>query len=287
MKKIIKKTRRAVGRIIPERIKSVIRRAIRRIKPVGNPTIPIEELKIFELLKDKMSVVFDVGAREDLSFYHIKSDCSYHLFEPSSEAIISLKKQISLLHNHNIKLNEFGLSDKEENNCIYYKDSQSFIINPLHMGIDTGIRYSLKTLDKYVDENNIPHIDLLKIDAEGLDYKIITGGLSSIKTKVSYIQFEYWDSVKKFVDILGNTFNFYLMMEPVLYEAITEDVFDSMTKNQQNKDYTKLIILLDQDIIDLIDKTLIPLGYGGNILGISRNPTIINADSVQLIANSN
>lgn len=283
MKKSIKKIKRAIGRKVPESIKSVIRRTIRIIKPVGNPIIPADELKIFNLLKNDMSVVFDIGAREDLSFYNLKNNCSYHLFEPSAKAISSLKKQISLLKDHNIKLNEFGLSDKSEDSCIYYEDSQSFIINPLHRGIDTGLRYSLKTLDNYVNENNIVRIDFLKIDAEGLDYRIILGGISTIKIKVSYIQFEYWDGVKKFIDILGDTFNFYLMMEPVLYEAITEDVFDSMTKNQKNKDYKKLIIPLDQDVVDLIDQTLIPLGYGGNILGVSKEYSRVKSENIELI----
>lgn len=270
MKKSIKRIRRAVGRRIPERIKSVIRRAIRVVKPVGNPAIPAEELRIFELLKDDMSVVFDVGARDDLSFYNIKSDCSYHLFEPNKGALASLKKKISMLHNPDIRLNEFGLSDKSEDNCIYYEDSQSFVINPLHRGIDTGQRYSLRTLDGYITENNISHIDFLKIDAEGLDYKIILGGLRAIKTKVSYIQFEYWGGVKKFIDLLGDTFDFYLMMEPILLEAITDEAWSSMTAAQKRKDYRKSIILLDHDMIDLIDQTIIPLGHGGNILGIKK-----------------
>jgi len=281
MKKNIKKIKKFL------RIKSVVRKIIRIIKPVDKPIIPAEELKIFDILKDNMSVVFDVGAREDLSFYNIKKNCSYHLFEPSIEAISSLKKQISVLMDHNIKLNEFGLSDKNEDNCIYYKDSQSFIANPFQRGIDTGIRYSLKTLDNYVAENKISRIDFLKIDAEGLDYKIILGGLSTIKTKVSYIQFEYWDGVNKFIKILGDTFNFYLMMEPKLLEAIKEEVNDSMTTNQINKDYNKLIIPLDKDIIDLIDQILIPLGYGGNILGVSKNIRMINKENIKLIKKTN
>ncbi len=264
MKKYLKKIKRSVGHLLPENIKSHLRRILRRILPVPNPKIPVEELKIFELLKDKMSVVFDVGAREDLSFYKIKNDCTYHLFEPSKDAITSLKQQISLLDNPKIILNEFGLSDQKIDDCIYYEDSQSFVINPFHMGIDTGKRYALRTLDDYVKEKNIERIDFLKIDAEGLDYKIILGGLGAVKTKVSYIQFEYWDGVKKFVDLLGNTFNLYLMMEPILLEAI-----DSQGLNHDKK-YNQSVISLDNEVINVIDKVLAPEGNGGNILGINK-----------------
>ena len=163
MKKTLKKIRRSIGRKIPEDIKSVIRRMIWLVRPIKNGAIPAEELKIFELLKDEMHTVFDVGAREDLSFYAIKKDCSYHLFEPSASAIASLKKQIAGLENPDIVLNEFGLSDTRMDNCVYYEDSQSFVINPRNKALDTGSRYSLRTLDEYVTEKKIPKIDFLKI----------------------------------------------------------------------------------------------------------------------------
>ncbi|OGI65824.1 hypothetical protein A3A95_01300 [Candidatus Nomurabacteria bacterium RIFCSPLOWO2_01_FULL_39_18] len=268
MKNNIKKY---VGKLLPENIKYFIRKILNFVKHDSNTKIPIEELKIFEALKDSMQIVFDIGAREDLSFFSIKKNCFYHLFEPNKKFTALLKKQISLLENHNIKLNEFGLSDKNEDNCIYYEQSQSFVINPFIKDIDTGQRYSLRTLDEYVSKNKIPFIDFLKIDAEGMDYRIIKGGADVIKNKTSYIQFEYWDGVKKFVDILGNDFNLYLMIEPRLLDAILNDAINNMTQAQKQKDYTKSITALDNELIDLIDGILIPKGYGGNILGIKKN----------------
>lgn len=254
------------------------------IKKTGNPIIPKEELKIFELLKDEMHTVFDVGAREDLSFYEIKNNCEYHLFEPSIEAIESLKKKMALLNDHVIVLNEFGLSDKNEDNCIYYENSQSFIINPvLKEGIDMGRRYSLRKLDDYVNDHNVAHIDFLKIDAEGLDYKIILGGLDTIKNKVSYIQFEYWDGVQKFVDLLSSDFDLYLMMEPVLLKAIEGGARLKMTKEQKVRNYAKSINVLDTETIDLIDRVLMSMDSGGNILGINKN--LKNVDIEKLTFN--
>jgi FkbM family methyltransferase len=270
MKKI-KKIKKEIGRMLPERVKELLRTAMKAASGTrGNPDIPVEELRIFNLLKEEMHVVFDVGAREDLLFYNIKKDCAYHLFEPSTKAIASLKKQIATLGNHNITLNEFGLSDKHEDDCVYYENSQSFVINPFHKGIDTGTRYSLKRLDDYVTDKQITSIDFLKIDAEGMDYKIIRGGEHAVKTIVSYIQFEYWDGVQKFVAVLGDTFNLYLMIEPRLLEAITDDAREHMTESQKQKNYALSVIPLDDDVIDLIDRVLAPMGYGGNILGIKK-----------------
>lgn len=245
-------------------------------------SIPKEEIEIFNLLKDKLDVVFDVGARDDLSFYHIKKNCSYHLFEPNVKFINSLKNQISLLEKHNIKLNEFGLSDEEKDNCIYYEKSQSFIINPTFQqgDIDTGKRYSIRTLDRYVAEHNISHIDYLKIDAEGLDYKIILGGRDTIQNnKISYIQFEYWDGIKKFVDVLQN-YKLYLMMEPMLLKAITKIITPMMTPEEKQIDFHKSIIEVTDTLINLIDFKIIPTGNGGNVLGINKNISHLYTDKL-------
>jgi len=232
--------------------------------------IPVEELKIFELLKEEFSVVFDVGAREDLSFFQIKNNCEYHLFEPNSEFVNNLKNKIYMLEKHNIILNEFGLSDKEESNCIYYESSQSFVINPFAKGKDKGHRYNLMRLDDYVHKNKIQHIDFLKIDAEGLDYKVIKGGINTVRTQVSYIQFEFWGGVQNFYDLLCNEFNLYLLMEPGLYSAITKDIYHLLTDKQKEINFNISLISITPELIDLLDNILSPRGCAGNILGIKK-----------------
>ncbi len=266
----IKKIRNRLLRILPSDAITFIRK-IKRLgmEHHGNPEIPKEELRIFTLLKDRLSVVFDVGAREDLVFYTIHPDCSYHLFEPNIRAIASLKKQMALFPKHDIILNEFGLSDKDEDNCVYYEESQSFVVNPNHKGKDTGIRYSLRRLDEYVSSNNIEKIDFLKIDAEGFDYKIILGGIETVRTKVSFLQFEYWDGVKKFKEILDTTFDLYLIMEQGLLETIRDEE-RLLTADQKQKNYRTSLIPLDDGVVDLIDRVFVPIGWNGNILCIKK-----------------
>lgn len=267
-----KNIKKRIKKSLPEPVIEFLRKTITLLRKFkSNPKIPQEELRIFSLLKDKMDIVFDIGAREDISFYKIKNDCVYHLFEPCQKAVKSLRRQILNLTNHQIKINEFGLSDKNEDDCVYFTNSQSFVINPvLEKGYDSGERYSLRKLDDYVANNNIPKIDFLKIDAEGLDYRIMLGGIKTIKEKVSYIQFEYWDGVKKFVDLLGNEFNLFLMMEPELLKIISNEARKEMTVEQLNTDYSSSIIPLDTSTIDLIDRVLPLFDAGGNILGINK-----------------
>lgn len=272
MNTYLNKIKKYLKKILPKNIKIIIAKILKLLRS-KHTKIPKEELRIFELLKDSIHVVFDIGAREDLSFFNIKKDCAYHLFEPNKKFFETLSKKVAKLGTSNIIINEFGLSDKNEDNCIYYEDSQSFVKNPYLENTDTGQRYSLKKLDDYVDENKISYINFLKIDAEGMDYRIMLGGINIIREKTDYIQFEYWDGVKKFVDLLNNTFDLYLMMEPVLLDAILNNAGSKMTKEQKQIDYSMSIVYLNNDVIKLIDDILIPHGYGGNILGIKKNIT--------------
>jgi hypothetical protein len=48
------------------------------------------------------------------------------------------------------------------------------------------------TLDAFIIEYNIEHVDLLKIDTEGFEYSVMSGCLESIKNnKIKAIHFEF------------------------------------------------------------------------------------------------
>jgi FkbM family methyltransferase len=264
MKKIPTSFARKLYNKLPADLKNKIWRSKTFIKSLLNrkqTAIPAVELEVFRAIKDEMHIVFDIGARTDLSFYNIKNNCEYHLFEPNKKFVTLLKKQISKLKEHKITVNEFGLSDYESDNNVYYEDSQSFVVNPVVGSTDKGHRYSLKTLDKYVAEKKIPKIDFLKIDAEGMDYRILLGAVKTLESKVKYIQFEYWDGVQKFVELLTN-FDLYLMIEPRLRAAIR--------KFTDDKKYDEERVSLTEDVIELIDTKLIPSRAGGNIFAVKK-----------------
>lgn len=218
--------------------------------------IPNEELEVFKYLKD-IKVVFDVGAREDLDYLVIKPEIELHAFEPNPVYFGNLIKK-NIKNSPNVYLNNFGLSDKN-GTFDYFEMSESFEVNPTFPpDVDkTTFKYETKRLDDYIKEKNIKCIDFLKVDTEGYDYKVLLGGEEAIKI-TRYIQFEYWDGVRKFVDLLKG-FAFYLMVEPKLREVISFVV-------QCHPLTIPTLVPLDEKIIDLIDKYLIPAGAGGNIL---------------------
>lgn len=226
--------------------------------------IPEEELELFKILPD-LRVVFDVGAREDLEMYKLRPDIEYHCFEPNP--IFAAK-----LHDiPNVIVNEYGLSDVSQDNVTYYPLTQTFLEHPLFYEKDIGLKFNLRTLDEYAKD--ISRIDFIKIDTEGMDYRVLLGGKETIK-RVRFIQFEYWDGVRKFVDLLGAEFNMYLMMEPTLRKTIIKNISSlSPYIDEQEKlksIFNAKLIILNDELIRFIDIQLIKNGLGGNILCIRK-----------------
>ncbi len=161
--------------------------------------IPQTELEIFSKLKD-IKVVFDVGARTDTDYFDIFPEAEYHLFEPNSEFFEELKAKVG--DRKNVYLNNFGLGDKE-GEISYNPVLQAFSEGEAWRG--DGPSLLVKTLDWYVKEHNIQRIDFLKIDAEGYDYKVLLGGTEAVKL-CRYIQYEHWNNLQKFHDLLNYDF---------------------------------------------------------------------------------
>jgi FkbM family methyltransferase len=237
--------------------------------------IPNEELRIFNTLSNELNVVFDVGARTDLNYYEINPNIEYHIFEPEITFFNKLEEKISKIEKHNIHLNQVGLSDKNETDVVYYKNTQAFVKHWCVASKDTGERYDLKKLDDYVIENNINEIDFLKIDVEGLDYNVVLGGLNTIKNnKIKYLQIEYNGGIKQFTELLIN-YNFYLMVEPRLLKALNQ----YKNKSVSYVDFNKSLVKLDNKIISFTDNVVSPTGAGGNIFGI-RNDLPLNNELI-------
>jgi len=136
---------------------------------------------------------FDVGTREES---HVVTTLNspykqFHLFEPHVE----FYKEACRFHgsHENIKINNFGLGSKNELKD-YYEKSQGYVNLkesyqlPLE---EPPYKLPIKTLDDYCKENNIDDIDFLKIDTEGYEKEVLSGGSNVIENGTKCIQFEY------------------------------------------------------------------------------------------------
>ena len=142
------------------------------------------ELSPFAKYKDNIKIVFDVGSRDDVDFLNVKHDCEYHLFEPNSTSVQSLKEKLKAFDHSRVFVNQYGMSDEIADDLVYYENTQSFLSHPFGISTHGGSKYNVRTIDWYVKQNNISAIDFLKIDAEGMDYKILLGAKDTLGKEI-------------------------------------------------------------------------------------------------------
>ena len=163
------------------------------------------------LLKDKKKHTYiDVGANEGQSikrFKKINSQSNIHSFEPTPELYKKLVQNFS--DDKSIKINNLGVADtKGKLNFYTYKSNK---INSI-VSVDKNSKFSksrilasksnekefenivkidVTDIDSYCEENNISEIDLIKIDTQGSESKILLGMEKILsQEKVSIIELE-------------------------------------------------------------------------------------------------
>jgi FkbM family methyltransferase len=200
-----------------------------------------EELSGFKAHKEEFKLVFDVGARGNTEFLEIHPDCEYHLFEPQVEYSNHLKESTKDMPN--VTINQCGLGDEIVKAVKFYSNVESFEPHPwiasTHNEADV---FDIDTVDEYCKAKGIQEIDFLKIDTEGYDFRILLGAKDMLeKNAIKYIQFEYWDGVRKFYNMLSDKYEMHFMCE------------------DQN------ILELNEEMIQHIDNVRIPGGMGGDV----------------------
>lgn len=154
-----------------------------------NTPMPKEELELFKQLKE-LNVIFDVGARTDIGYLELWPESEHHLFEPNPEFFDELYKKVE--GKSNVHANKYGLGDKNQV-MGYISGLQSFVTseainNPYTTG---NLLLPMKTLDTYLLETGVKHIDFLKMDTEGYELKILLGATNWYHI-IKYIQYEHW-----------------------------------------------------------------------------------------------
>lgn len=131
------------------------------------------EEKFYNLIKDYIKNIFDVGCRSDSEFINFNGEV--HYFDQVNEFIEKLKK--NNIKNSKSFFNNFGLG-KENKEIYYYPRYQSFYnrINSCTVSDEKNkILLEIKKGEDYILNNNIINIDFLKIDTEGYEYDVLLG----------------------------------------------------------------------------------------------------------------
>lgn len=191
-------------------------------------------------------IIFDVGANQGSYARMIRSlsgRIQIFAFEPHPRTYQILVKEAE---QYNFKSYNIGLSNKPgtlelfdhrnqdgSTHATLYKD----VIERIHKDQVTEHKVKLTTIDHFMDEHQIPQVDLLKIDTEGNELNVLKGAQKMIgENRVNCIQFEFNEFnvisrvfMSDFIDLLPRYSLYRLLTNGFVqlndYEPIYREIF--------------------------------------------------------------
>lgn len=147
--------------------------------------IEAEPRKILYNLINANDTIFDIGANiGELTMNMAKrTNGVVHSFEPDPVVSSKLKNNVNLNDFDNIIINEIGFGDQSG----YFSMSPEISNNKGGNRIINGAQANLsptvviQKLDDYVDQHKIKRLNLIKIDVEGYELKVLHGGVKTIE----------------------------------------------------------------------------------------------------------
>ena len=154
------------------------------------------------LKKTGKQIVIDVGANvgnyaEEVLNYN--PDIDLYAFEPHPKTFLTLQEKAK---KHGFKTINKGCAntigklkfyDYANNDGSEHATLLEGVFSDLYNNNETIVHeVDVTTLDAFIIEYNIEHVDLLKIDTEGFEFSVMSGCLESIKNnKIKAIHFEF------------------------------------------------------------------------------------------------
>ena len=123
-------------------------------------------------------IVYSFGIGEDLSF----SEALMNSFSPNIYAYDPTPRSIMYVNKHSLSKNgkfhffPFGLSDKDEKTQFFLPINETWVSGSAESGDHlkkVGIDVEMKRLNSILQKNGHNHVDLLKMDIEGSEFKVI------------------------------------------------------------------------------------------------------------------
>lgn len=201
--------------------------------------------------EDRTYIIFDVGANQgDYCSELIKNipikDLQIWCFEPSIATFEEL--QSNCANTHNIFLNNIGFSNQKGEIPLYTTEpgAHTASLFPLERAFGTNEKLSafelvaIEKIDDFLARQNIPYLDLLKLDIEGNELNALLGASDAITSGlIKAIQFEFGpcniDSrtyFRDFWNLLSSKYNIYRLlkngMQPVTYYSEYDEVFTTI-----------------------------------------------------------
>lgn len=149
----------------------------------------IEWIVYFGLELEPRKPIFDITLKGDIVFdigsnigevalrlaKHVGENGFVHAFEPDPTIFSKLTTNVSMNSFDNIKLHQIGLGDQRATMQMAPEVSNNLGGNRIVSSGVKGNDVQIQTLDQFVEDNNIDKIDMIKLDVEGYELKVLVG----------------------------------------------------------------------------------------------------------------
>jgi len=219
-----------------------------------NHTLDKEEIDfvdyVYKNTKKNKLTVFDVGCNRGLyiDLFLSKSITSeIHCFEPINKLFKSLKNKYGA--KESVTLNKLCISD--DNKKVTFHELVSPTTDACSSMIERPVfkergweydSYEVDTIsiDNYCKNNNIEHIDFIKIDVEGAEFLVLKGCQNMLRTSsIDFIQFEYGNT---FSDANVELLDVYKLIDSYGYKMFVYDDEFSNINLDNISEYSKIEI---------------------------------------------
>jgi FkbM family methyltransferase len=164
----------------------------RRLAELGGPGNSLTVIDVGANSGDwSVAMIAAAGARPAL---HL----DLHAFEPVAGAFAVLERAVPPSSARlSVTLNNVGLSSRE-GEMVMHVTQAAAATNSLYQaevpGLTSPSSVRLTTVDAYVRDRKLAHVDLLKVDTEGHDLAVLEGARGALaRGAVGLVQFEYND----------------------------------------------------------------------------------------------
>lgn len=161
----------------------------------------VEAFNTYESINKPNPIIFDIGA--NIGTYSTWLAKMYpqgkiYCFEPQRLVFQILCGNLALNNIDNVYAYNYGLADSDNLIEISEPDynkpdnfgSYSLIDNKMS-STQNKCKVNIYKLDNFVSKYNIPYIDFLKIDCEGMDFAVLLGSVETIRKFKPIILIEY------------------------------------------------------------------------------------------------